>query len=178
AMSGAETQGLVEVTFDVREAGPVLVDELLGVGATESGVTGETVGLHTVEETKVDGFCDAALVRSDILGIDAVNEGGGGAVDVLSGTECIEKERLLADVGHEAEFDLRVVRGEERRVVEEAVLGTVVGNEGAADAATELRADWDVLEVGVDRGKATGSGDGLVEGGVDPAGLRVDLQGE
>ena len=49
------------------------------------------------------------------------------------------------------------------------------GDEGLADVAADVGADGDVLQVGVGRTQAAGDGDGLVEGGVDALGDRVDL---
>ena len=82
-------------------------------------------------------------------------------MDVLAGAVGVEQERVLGEVGHEAELDLRVVGGHEQ------VAGG--GDEGGADLAAEGGADGDVLQVGVGGGEAAGGGADLVEGGVDAA---------
>ena len=73
-------------------------------------------------------------------------------------------------MGEQAELDLAVVGGDEE------VAG--LGDEGAADRGTFLGADGNVLQVGVVGGQAAGAGDGLGVGGVDAAGLGVDLGDE
>src|SRR5260221_13630139 len=50
-----------------------------------------------------------------------------------------------------------------------------LGDEGAADLAALLGADWDVLHVGLGRGEATRRGRGELEAGMDAAGLGLDL---
>jgi hypothetical protein len=67
-------------------------------------------------------------------------------------------------VGQDAQLDLRVVGADE--------LVTGLGDEARADLAAELGADRDVLKVRVGGRQPAGRRRGLVEGGVQAAGLR------
>ena len=89
--------------------------------------------------------------------------------NVLAAAERLEERRILRVVREDAELDLRVVGGEDPRARRR--------HERRADAARELRADGDVLEVRVGRGEAAGRRAGLVERRVDAA-VRADELGE
>ena len=80
-----------------------------------------------------------------------------------------DEERVLREVRHEAQLDLRVVGGEEQ------VAGG--GDEGGANLLAERGADGDVLQVGVGGREAAGGRADLVECGVDAA-FGVDERGE
>src|SRR5260370_25891226 len=70
-------------------------------------------------------------------------------------------------VGGEAQLDLAVIRREQEMAG--------LGDEGAADLASLLGADRDVLHVGLGRGEPSGRGRGELKAGVDAAGLGLDL---
>ena len=88
-------------------------------------------------------------------------------MDVEPVGEGLLKLADIGDMGEDAQLDLGVVEGEQR-----LALG---GDEGLADAAAFLGADGDVLQVRVGRGEAAGAGAGLDVGGVDAAGIGVDV---
>ena len=87
-------------------------------------------------------------------------------MDVLAGPEGLDQTRVRRVVGQDAQLHLGVVCGEQD--------GPFGRHEGLADANALLGADRDVLHVRIRRGEAAGGGAGLVEGGVDAAGRRVD----
>jgi hypothetical protein len=64
-------------------------------------------------------------------------------MDVLATGERLAQLRLAGDMGQDAELHLRVVGGEEPVAL--------LGDEGRADLAAELRANGDRLEVRVRR---------------------------
>ena len=70
-----------------------------------------------------------------------------------------------------AKLDLRIVRGNQ-----DPVGGS--GDEGAADAAAERRADWDVLQIWRAAREPSGGRDGLLERRVDATRLRIDESAE
>lgn len=76
-------------------------------------------------------------------------------MDVLSFAEVLDEVFVAAEVGHDAEFYLGVVRGEED--------AARLGDEGFADFASVVAAHGDVLQVRVARGQAPRGRDGLVE---------------
>ena len=122
---------------------------------------GEAEGTDAVDDAEVDGLGAGAGLLVDGRGVDAEDLGGGEGVDVLAGAVGVEQERVLREVGHQAQLDLRVVGGHEQ------VAGR--GDEGGANLAAERGADGDVLQVGVGRREPAGGGADLVEGGVHAA---------
>ena len=91
-------------------------------------------------------------------------------MDVVALDEGFDHVGVFAEVGHDAQLDLRVVGREE--------FAAVVGDEGLADLLAVLVADGDVLQVGVARAESAGGGDGLVERRVDASRPRVDELGQ
>ena len=73
----------------------------------------------------------------------------------------VEHRLVVAQVGHQAQLNLRVVGAEE-----DVAVG---GDEGAANFLAVVGAHGNVLQVGIGRGQASRGGDGLVIGGVDAA---------
>ena len=118
-------------------------------------------GRDAVDDAEVDGLGAGADFFGHGGGVDFEDLGGGEGVDVFAGAVGVEQQRVLREVRHEAELDLRVVGGHEQ------VAGR--GDEGFADFAADFGADGDVLQVGVDAGEAAGGGADLVERGVDAA---------
>jgi len=148
---GADAGVTLEVLFDVG-AGLALVDAKL---------RGEAEGRDAVDDAEVDGLGAVARFFVELGDGDAEDLGGGEDVDVLAGAVGVDEERVLREVGHEAQLDLRVVCGEEQ------VAGG--GDEGGANLAAERGADGDVLQVGVGGREAAGGRADLVECGVDAA---------
>ena len=79
----------------------------------------------------------------------------GAGMDVLAAMERLDQHRVLAEMGQQPQFDLRVIHRHQ------AMAGG--GDEGAANLAPQLRADRDVLQVGIAAAQAPGLGDRLVE---------------
>jgi hypothetical protein len=90
-------------------------------------------------------------------------------VDVGAPLERLPEVHVARDVGQDPQLDLAVVGCEEHDL-------RPTGDEGVADPASELRSDGDVLEVGVGRGQPARRCHRLVEGGVQPPGVRVEQQ--
>ena len=90
-------------------------------------------------------------------------------MDVVALDEGFDHVGVFAEVGHDAQLDLRVVGREE--------FATVVGDEGLADFLAVLVADGDVLQVRVARAEPARGGDGLVERCMDASRPRVDELG-
>jgi hypothetical protein len=84
--------------------------------------------------------------------------------------EDVAQDLLAADVGEDAQFDLRVVGAHE--------LVAGLGDEALADLAAELGADGDVLQVRVGRRQAAGRRRRLVERRVQAAGPVRDQLGQ
>ena len=91
-------------------------------------------------------------------------------MDVLTAGECLTQHRLAGDVREDAQLDLAVVGRQESRAVR--------CDERRADAAAELGAHRDRLEVGVGRREAARRRDRLVDRRVEPPVRRIDQRGE
>ena len=91
-------------------------------------------------------------------------------VHVLSGLEDLEEDRVLGEVRHHAQLDLRVVDRQEHPVL--------LGDERSSDLLAEIRADRDVHEVRVRARQPAGRRNRLVIGRVHPSVLGVDQWGQ
>ena len=99
-------------------------------------------------------------------GRDAEDLAGGGAVHVLAVGEGVEQAIVAREVGHDAQFDLRVVGGND------AV--AVGGDKGGADAPAFLGAHRNVLQIGIAGSEPPGHHRGLREVRVHAASVGVD----
>src|ERR1700749_4864467 len=73
-------------------------------------------------------------------------------------------------MGHDAEFDLRIVGGEKNFAF--------FGDEGSSDGAAELGAYRDILQIRIAGAEAAGGGDGLRHVRVQAAGIGMNQGGE
>ena len=85
---------------------------------------------------------------------------------VLALGEGFEQARIVRQVRHDAQFDLRIVGADDTAIRR--------CDEGGADAPALGGADRDVLQVGVGRRQAPGDRHRLREAGMHAAGGRVD----
>ncbi len=146
----------LEVAFDVA----------LGLLAGDRKLARKAEGAHPVNEAKVDRFGGAALLWADLAERHAEDFSGGGAVHVLALAEGGEQALIAREVGHDPQFDLRIIRREQQ-----IAWGR---DEGAADAAALLGAHRDVLKVRIRAREPARARDRLVELGVDATGVRID----
>ena len=87
-------------------------------------------------------------------------------MDIIPLVEGLDQHLFTREVGEDAQLDLGIVGADQ--------LPAFLGQEGLADAPTELGADRNVLEVGVAAGEPASGRDGLVEVRMHPAGFRLD----
>ena len=132
----------VHVGFDARIGGEVAVDQLAGFGAGDGEALGQAKGGDAVDDAKVGRLGTAAHVGGDLLGGDAEDLGGCGGVDVGTVAEGVGHVFVATEVGHDAQFDLRIVGRKEDGF-------GIVGGEGFADLAAQFLAHGDVLQVRV-----------------------------
>jgi phosphoglycolate phosphatase len=96
---------------------------------------------HAVDQAEVDGLGGAPLLTADLLRRQTEDLGGGGAMDIFAGAEGGEQALVAGQMRHDAQLDLRIVRGQHP--------AARLGHEGAADAPALVAADRDVLQVGI-----------------------------
>src|SRR5204862_5186117 len=149
----------------------VLVDEALRLFARHLHPPREAEVAHAVDDPEVEHLRDVALLARDGALGHAEPRGGGTPVDVGSGAERVQERGILRHVREYTKLDLRVVRGDKDAVRR-------AGNECAADAAAERRADRDVLQVRRTAREPSGRGDGLLKRRVDAARLGIDEPAE
>src|SRR3954454_11108947 len=90
-------------------------------------------------------------------------------MDVGAPLERLLEMHVARDVSKDAQLDLAVVRGEQDDVV-------ATGYERVSDAAAELRADGDVLQVRIGGAQTAGGCHGLMEAGVEPTCCRIEQE--
>ena len=151
--------------MDLPEPGEVGVPQIRCLSVVDSELTGQPEGRQAVGQSIAHGLDVAALLGGHVLDLDAVDQGGDVAVQVLPAAEGLDQRLVRGQVRHDAHLDLGVVGGHEALVA-------LADGEGLSDAHPLLVTGRDVLQVGVGGGQASRGGDGLLEGGVDaPVGL-------
>src|SRR5205814_1084707 len=130
----------------------VAVDDLRGFLLPDLQASGQAIGGNAVDDAEVDHFGAAALFLGHLLGHDVVDLRRHGCVDVLSLVEGLDEGRVAGEVGQETQLDLRVVGGDEH--------ASGRCDERLTDFTPNLRADGDVLEVGVAAGQSPRRGHG------------------
>jgi hypothetical protein len=120
-------------------AGEVALDEAARDVPVDAEVGGQAVGAHAVDQAEVDHLGIASLLAAHFAERHAEDLAGGGTVDVLAGGESRQQTLVAADVGHDAQLDLRVVGRDDARARR--------GDERLADAPPLGGADRDVLQV-------------------------------
>ena len=101
-----------------------------------------------------------------IIQVNLVDFRSRGSMDIMIAEESVNHVLILAEMCHNTQFNLRVVRREEK--------AAFIGNECFADFFPVLIADGDILQVRTARTEASRSGDRLVERSMHPSCARVD----
>jgi hypothetical protein len=78
--------------------------------AFEVQLTGQPESAHAVDQAKVDDLGDASLIRADVARADAEDLGRGRPMHILALRESLQQTRVLGKMGHDPQFDLRIVR--------------------------------------------------------------------
>ena len=144
----------------------VAVDEALRLCHRDFQVARKAECGHAVEHTEVHDLRVAAHVGGHAVQRHAVDGGGGTGVDVDAFLVAFDEGNVPAQVRKHAEFNLRVIDGENHVV-------RVLRYECGADLLAEIAADGDVLQVRVAARKAACGGAPLDKARVNALGVRV-----
>ena len=142
----------------------VTVNKGLSLSATDPGLSSEATGSHTVDDTKIDDFAEAALFRSNIVLLQQQLRGKG--VDILVIPVGLYQDGLVAEVSKNAQLDLGIVCRYQ--------LPARFGNESLPNLATKGGPNGNVLQVRVGRGEPPCRCYRLVKVGMDPMGIRTN----
>ena len=154
-------KGALDEGADAGVALVVALNVFLGGALVDVELSREAERRDAVDDAEVHSFRPGTNFFGHRRRVDFEDLGGGEGVDVFAGAVGVEQEGVLREVGHEAEFDLRVVGGHQQ-----VALG---GDEAGADFTANGGTDGDVLQVGIDRAETARGGANLVECGVDAA---------
>ena len=88
---------------------------------------------------KLTTFAWPAMVGSDHKRRNPEDLRGGQGVNVVAAAVCFDQQRIAGEVREQAEFDLRIIGGEQD------VAG--LGDEGGANVAPEFGANGNVLQI-------------------------------
>ena len=145
----------------VRERSEVLGQDGRSLLDTDTEALGEPVGLHPVGETVGDHLRLRAHGERDIsFGLDAVDPGRGGVVDVDARHGRPRPARVVGQMGDHPELDLVVVGDQQLR----SCAGT---NASRKRRPMRLRTGM-LCRLGWSEESRPGAGDGLIERGMDP----------
>src|SRR5262249_2293012 len=131
---------MVEERADARVAGEVAIDELLGLATTHACLAGQAEGGLAVDDAEVDGLRAGPLLLRYVSRRHGEELAGDEVVDVLVFGKSVPERLIPAEMGEDAQLDLRVISLEQ-----DAVL--VAGDECPADLRAGRGADWNVLDV-------------------------------
>ena len=148
--------GFLHVASHTRVAGKVLFDVVRSRAAFDAEVLRQPESTHAVDEAEIDHLGHAALLGRHRIGLNAEDFGCSCAVNVLAVAESLQQPRILRNMRHDAQFDLRVVGRND------AAAG--LGNESLTHAPPLGGAHRNVLQIGLGTRKASRDGRRLAEG--------------
>ena len=143
---------------------------MFGLTAGNIQPFGQTESRYAVDNAEIGGFCFTSHLFAYLIDVYLVYFCGCGGVYILSRDKGLGHGRVAAEVGHDAQFDLRVV-GREKQL-------PLFGNKSSAYFPTFVIAYGDILQVGVTRTESSRCSNGLVERGVYFPGRGVDEFGQ
>ncbi len=138
---GGRERRLLDILAHLREAVEVTGDVGAGLLQGDSHGPGQAGLRDAVGDAEVHGLGETAHLRRGLFRGYTEDLQRGRPVEVLILAEDLDQALVPGDVGEDAQFDLRVVGGDQH----------VAGrrDEGAADLRAQLAADRDVLQIGI-----------------------------
>ena len=161
---------LGNVVFDARISVEITVYELLRFRSGDFHSFRQAEGGNAIDDAKVGGLCLSSFIAADVFQWLVEDAGSGGGVNVFSFAEVLDEVLVLAQVRHDAQFDLRVVSREEDI--------SRSRHESLANFSPVFPSDRYVLKIRVRGTQASCGGDRLVKGRVNAMSLGVDEFGQ
>ena len=155
------------VFSDGGEGLEIVVDNLLGFGAGDPQPGREPEGRDAVQDPEIGCLGVAALVGRHLLGCLVVDFCRRDGMDILAVQEGVDHDRVVGEVRHQSQLDLRVVGRQEQT--------SGIGYEGTAYAAALFLAYRNVLQVGRRRRQSSRGRHVLVIVGMHLARDRIDV---
>ena len=124
-----------------------------------------------VDDSEIDGLGLAALVRGDLLQINAKHLAGSEGVDVFVVGEGLAELFVLTEVSPDPQLDLRIIGGEPD-------VSGAGGDKGSPDLSAQFATGGDILQVGPGAAESAGGGHCLVERGVEAPCFGTDHFGQ
>src|SRR5277367_3059846 len=128
----------------------ISVNELLAFGGRDAETLCKSASGEAVDDAEVDDFGLAAMIRRDHQRRHAEDLRSGERVNVVTASVGFEQQRVTGIVRQQAQFNLRIVGGEQHMAG--------FGGERRANFATEFGADGNVLQIGVGGVETAGGG--------------------
>jgi len=146
-----------------REIG---TDKLCGFLLGDPELLSQPESRQTIDDAEIDGLGGSAVLGGLRHGPDAKDFLGRSRVDVFAAAEGLDKDGILRKVGHDAEFDLRVV-GRKKNLAG-------LSDEGGANLTAEFGTNRNILQIWIARAEAARSRTGLRVARVQSPGVRMD----
>ena len=144
------------------ENAEVISHEFLGLADAHLELVGQPISAQAVGQTVVHGLDLGTLGDTDILRSHSEDVRGRHRVEILPRPEGIDEGLIPRDVSHDPHLDLGIVGTHEGPI-------PLTDDESFPNASSLLGAHGDVLQVRILARQASGRGDRLHVGGVDPA---------
>ena len=156
------------------EGGEVLLDQLGSLANGDVESLAQTVGRDAVVDTKVGRLRLAAHQRGHLFGSYLKDFSSCRRVDVIAREEGVYHRWVLAQMRHDAQLHLRVVRTEQdstdrllmgmihRNASRKARSVVRISDKGTTQGTTEVATDGDVLQIRIARGEPARGCDRLI----------------
>lgn len=160
------SDNIVEIGTDLGIRIVIAVYHLLCFGHGNVQRLAETKRLLPIDDAEVDRLGTRAHIGRYLVNRHAKDIGSRMGMEVLATQECVDEPLITRKMREQPQLNLRVIGRQEHTVRRR--------DEGLADAATELRAHGNVLQVGIGRGEPACRRDRLIEARVDASVGTID----
>ena len=103
-----------KVFMDFAKSGEILVFQRFGFFGLDLELLGKSIRAQTVGKSIAHRLDVATLIGRDVVNGNAVDQAGHILMEVLAGAEGLYQRLITGKVGHDAQFDLRVVGAQQR----------------------------------------------------------------
>ncbi len=156
----------VHELLDAGKAHEIFFNIHLRGGALDAEVAGQAERAHAVNQAEVDHLGITTLLAGDFRCRCAENFSSSGTMNIHAFGKCAQHVLIARDVGHDAQFDLRIVGGNNH-----AIFGRY---KRFADTPAFGGANRDILQVRIVRRQPSGNGNRLCIIGMHATGFRID----
>ncbi len=160
---------MIHVVADPWKTGEIAIDNSPRFVGRDAKPRCQSVGRDAVYDAKIYSFCLPALIGIHHFERNIENRSGGSGMNILSPGKSLFQRRIAGKMRHHPQFYLRII-GAQNHII------CLLGNKCSSYLTTHFSTNGNILQVGIAAGQTPGSGNCLIEGGVQPPGSLADQQ--